>query len=253
MGVDRRTKAYRDILSEMPKSDNSITEHLDGVDYRYLPEPRCRVCTAGEARKGLRNGAQVSNLVDTLLLYPKSVADVHRTIEPMMEDWPTKAKITYKSIRTHLHNHLSWDRVAMRMMVERWAQQKGINIVDAAGRMILTEEAWLEATAHFGWQLMLSGQIVPSWAETQKSFERMAAIREQAEGEYSIAEILSQLNTIIQVIREEIPPERQEYVISKIEGRINAALPDASLSTDEEMAEIVAEQERFIKEEVSNE
>src|SRR4051812_31820007 len=157
--IDRRVKTYKDIISKMPKGSNEIIETLDGEDFRYLPEPRCRVCTASDPRKGAANGGQVRELVDSLLLYPKNVADIHRTILPMMEHWPPKTRITYKSIRTHQNKHLAWDRLAVRTMVEHWAQEKGLSVIDAAGRMILTEEAWLEATAHLGWQRMLSGQL----------------------------------------------------------------------------------------------
>lgn len=245
-GLDRRTKAYKDIISMMPKPQLEIEETLDGEEFKYLPEPRCRVCTAGEESKGLPNGVEVGNLVDSLLLYPKSVADIQRTIEPMMEGWPPKARITYKSIRTHLNKHLAWDRLAVRKMVEHWAQEKGMSVIDAAGRMILTEEAWLEATAHFGWQRMLSGQLEPSWAETTKAFERIADIRKQAEGEFSIASLLSQVNTIIQIIREEIPPERWDYVVARLEDEGQGELPPITeVADDEEFAEILSEQRKF--------
>lgn len=248
-GLDRRTAAYRDILGAMPKPEPTIRETLDGQDFRYLPEPRCRVCSAGDPRKGLQNGGHVASTVDSLLLYPKGMTDIYNTIEPMMADWPAKTRITYKSIRTHLNKHLAWDRLALRVMVERWAQEKGISVLDASGRMILTEEAWLEATAQLGWQRMISGQLEPSWAETQKAFERIASIKQQAEGEYSTAVLLSQLNTVIQIVRDMIPPERMDEFISKIEGHEAEALPALIEGLDDEFEDIVKEQRKFASEE----
>lgn len=245
-GIDHRKKIYKDLVMMMPKSDTHIEETIDGEQFRYLPEPRCRVCSAGEARKGLKNGIQVQNLVDSLLLYPKSIADIYNTIESMMDSWPAKARITYKSIRTHQNRHLAWDSLAMRMMVERWAQEKGVSVLDAAGRMILTEEAWLEATAHFGWQRLLSGQLEPTWAETQKSFERMAEVRKMAEGEFSTAMLLAQLNNVIQIIREELPPERWPAVLAKLEDREPAELPASIQSADDLLESIEAEQRQLI-------
>lgn len=246
--LDRRTKAYKDIISMMPKASKEISETLDGQEYRYLPEPRCRICSASEPKKGLPNGMDVREMVDTLLLYPKSVADVFRTIEPMMADWPAKAKITYKSIRTHQNNHLAWDRLAVRTMVEHWAKEKGLSVLDASGRMILTEEAWLEATAHFGWQRLLNGQLEPSWAETQKAFERISDIKRMGEGEFSIASLKAQLNTVIQIIREEIPPDRWQYIVDRIEDKEPAPLSLAP-GADDEFDEITKEQARFATEE----
>ena len=245
--LDRRTKVYKDIISLMPKPTAEIEETLDGEEFRYLPEPRCRVCTAND--KNLPNGLEVQELVDGLLLYPKSVADIYRTIEPLMADWPPKAKVTYKSIRTHQDRHLAWDRRAMRVMVEHWAQEKGLSIMDASGRMILTEEAWLEATAHFGWRRLLNGQLEPSWAETQKAFERIGEIKKMGEGEFSTATLLAQLNTVIQIIREEVPPERWEYIVAKLEDRDSPVLPPTIDSAVAEFDEIVSEQRKFSDEE----
>jgi len=247
-GLDRRSSVFRDLMQAMPKSNsNVIEETIDGNVYRYMPEPRCRVCSADEARKGLINGRIVRNLVDDLLLYPKSMKEVLFTIEPLMETWAPKYKISYKSIRTHMKKHLAWDRLAMRMMVEKWAQEKGIPILDAANRMILTEEAFLEATAHMGWQSMLRGDIEPSWGETQKAFERMADIQKQAEGEYSITNLLAQLNTVIQIIREEIPTDRWPKVLEKLEGKERPVLPSTSEKEDI-LSEIQREQEQLSRE-----
>lgn len=251
--VDRRSKAYKDIMIHMPKADNAIEETLDGQEFRYYPEPRCRVCTADEGRKALSNGPQVRRLVDSLILYPKSLADIHRTIEPMMHDWPSKYRITYKSIRTHQAKHMAWDSLALRMMVERWAQEKGMSIIDASGRMLLTEEAWLEATAQLGWQRLITGQLEPSWAETQKAFERIADIKTMAEGEFSTALLLAQLNTIIEVVREELPADRWPVLLARlanrrdeVQGELPPPVPD---SAEDLFEEIVAEAEKLQREE----
>lgn len=217
-GLDRRTKVYRDILDRMPPPEATIEETFGGEEFRYLPEPRCRVCSAGDVRKRLPNGANVANMVDSLLLYPKSISDVYRAVEPLMGEWPPKSKITYKSIRTHLNKHLAFDHKAMRLMVEKWAEQKGIDVMDASNRMILTQEAWLEATAHFGWQRLLGGQMEPSWAETQKAFEQMDAIRKQAEGEFSISTLLSQFDTLVMVVREFVPADRIDEFVARVEA-----------------------------------
>jgi hypothetical protein len=226
-GIDRRTKVYRDILQRMPKSDSLIHETLDGEEYRYKPERRCRVCSAGEASKNLKNGTLVKNIVDEMTLYPKTLAEIHRIIEPMMEEWPSELRISYKSIRTHQKKHLPFDKVAARAMVEKWAQQQGISVIDAAGRMLLTEEAWLELTAEKGWQRLVHGDIEPSWVETQKAFERISDLKRQAEGEYSTVTILAQVNAIIEAVREVVPQEMYAAIIEKIENREKLAeLPD---------------------------
>lgn len=245
--LDRRTKAFKDIVALMPKKSAEIEETIDGEVFRYQEEPRCRVCSAADPKKGTVNGQQVRELVDGLLLYPQTYADIYRTIEPMMAEWPPKARITYKSLRTHQNNHLGWDRLAVREMVEHYAQEKGLSVIQASNRMILTQEAWLEATAHFAWQRLLDGRIEPSWAEGQKAFEQMDAIKKMGEGEFSVAHLKSQLNTVIQVIRQYIPEEHWDQIISQLEGAETPALPVAT--DDDEFDMISNEQAKFASEE----
>lgn len=237
---DRRTKAYRDLISLMPRPDGYIEEELDGIRFRYKPEYRCRVCSCDDPRKALPNAAQVKKLVDDLIMYPKDLMSIYRTIEPLMESWPAKHKITYKSLRNHQKRHLAWDALALRMMVERWAREKGISIIDAAGRMLLTEEAWLEATVHKGWQQLVTGQISPTWGETQAAFNRIAQLRQQAEGQFDKVTILAQLNAIIEAVREVVPPELWPKIIEHIERR-ERGLPDSELASEERQEELFNE------------
>lgn len=251
-GIDRRTKAYRDILVRMPKADTFISEVLDGEEFRYLPEPRCRVCSADDSRKGLTNGLAVKNLVDSLLMWPKSLAEIQRIIDPMMESWPAKYHITYKSVRGHQNKHLAWDKLAYRMMVERWAQEKGISILDASGRMLLTQEAWLEATVQLGWNRMMEGHIEPGWFETQTAFERIGQLQRQAEGEYSTSHLLAQLDVVIAIIREEVPPELWPRILSRLNGERQKELQPPSSSSEDLFDEIVGEQSQLANEEESD-
>jgi len=244
--LDRRTKVYKDLVLKMPKNDGTITEIIDGQSFKYMPEPRCRCCTADDPAKNLKNGILVKDLVDRLLLYPMSVAGVLRYIEPYMEEWPEKHRIKAKSIRTHLNKHLPWDQAAMRYMVEKWANQKGIQVLDSAGRMVLTEEAWLEATAQMGWQRMMQGDIEPSWQETQKAFERMQGLQEVAEGTYSTTYLIAQLNKIVEVMRSVVPEEYHQAIFDALE-KGDALTPPSALveASDEVFESIVGE---FIEE-----
>lgn len=218
-GIDRRTKVYRDLVERVPKDEKFIEEILDGKEYRYMPEPKCRVCSADDPRKNLRNGRAVKEMVELLLAAPKKISQIYGHIEPMMEDWPEKSKITYKSIRTHLHKHMPWDRRAFRLMAEHWAAKKGLSILDASERMMLTEEAWLQATTEMGYQNLVAGNIVPNWTEVQKAWERFSDLERQVNGEFGSAELLAELEIIIQTIREFIPPDQWATVLNRIEQK----------------------------------
>lgn len=244
--IDRRSKAYKDLVLKMPKNDGTITEIIDGQSFKYMPEPRCRVCSADDPAKDLKNGVMVKDLVDRLLLYPMSVAGVLRYIEPMQEEWPSKHKITAKSIRTHLNKHIPWDKAAMRYMVEKWANTKGIQVMDSAGKMVLTEEAWLEATAQMGWQRMQEGAIEPTWQETQKAFERIDNLKQMAEGTYSVSYLITQLNRIINVVREVVPEEYIPAIMAKLEEEDAIAPPTPLLEANDEVFDTIMEE--FVEE-----
>lgn len=232
--LDRRTKTYKELVGQMPPINELVTEEIDGVLYQYRPEPRCHICTAGETRKGLKNGEAVRNLIDTLLLYPKSYKDIETIILPFMAEWPDKHRITYRSIRTHQRQHLPWDKLAMRMMVERWANQQKISVMDAVNRMILTEEAWLEGTVHKGWESMVQGNLQPTWGDTQKAWERLSDLKRQAEGEFSVTYLLAELDVIIEAVREVVPAEYWGQISNRIESFKRGELPQKAMVVEEE-------------------
>lgn len=257
-GIDRRTKVYRDLVERVPKDEKFIEEILDGTEYRYMPEPRCRVCSADDPRKNLRNGKAVKEMVELLLAAPKKVAQIYAQISPLMEDWPVKSKITDKSIRTHLHKHMPWDRRAFRLMAEHWAAKKGLSIMDASERMMLTEEAWLQATTELGYQNLVAGNMTPNWSEVQKAWERFSELQRQVDGEYSSVELLAELEIIIQTIREFIPPDQWATVLGRIEQKkqqanignnkkfIEQDAVDAELIEDDFLEDIEKEQQALL-------
>lgn len=256
-GIDRRTKVYRDLVDRVPKDEKFIEEILDGTTYRYAPEPRCRVCSADDPRKDLRNGRAVKEMVELLLAAPKKVAQIHAQIAPLMEDWPPKSRITDKSIRTHLHKHMPWDRRAFRLMAEHWAAKKGLSVMDASERMMLTEEAWLQATTETGYQNLIAGNMTPNWSEVQKAWERFSELQRQIDGEYSSVELLAELEIIIQTIREFVPPDQWATVLGRIEQKkqmakignkryIDAEVIDADLIEEDDFLEEIEKEQNAL-------
>lgn len=256
-GIDRRTKVYRDLVERVPKDEKFIEEILDGSEYRYMPEPKCRVCSADDPRKNLRNGKAVKEMVELLLAAPKKVSQIYDHILPLMDEWPDKSKITYKSIRTHLHKHMPWDRRAFRLMAEHWAAKKGLSIMDASERMMLTEEAWLQATTEMGYRALVDGNITPNWTEVQKAWERFSDLEKQVSGEYNASELLAELEIIIQTIREFVPPDQWAAVLSRIEQKkqmanmthrkvITVNQPEDAEFEDDLMEEIEEEQVKML-------
>src|SRR3954462_12687840 len=99
----------------------------------YPTESRCRVCSAPD--RDVSNGAVVRNLVDELLMLPKSCSAVARMIEPLMESWPEDTRISKDSVSRHAKRHLNWEQTAVRQIAERRASEAG-KVHDVAGRML---------------------------------------------------------------------------------------------------------------------
>ncbi len=74
--LDRRTKSYKDLIGMVPATDDLFSEEIDGERYLYVREPRCKVCKAPE---------HIRDLIDTLLLFPKTYEETLRLVTPALD------------------------------------------------------------------------------------------------------------------------------------------------------------------------
>src|SRR3954463_3435538 len=90
-------------------------EPSEAIAYRQAP--RCHVCSAAD--KGFAGGAAVRELVDDLLLVPKTITSIVRLIEPFQAGWPEEGRISRYGVMRHSRNHLKWEQAAARQIAER--------------------------------------------------------------------------------------------------------------------------------------
>jgi hypothetical protein len=179
----------------------------------------------------------VRNLIDELLVVPKTYAAILKLIEPLMEMWPEDARISRHSLTRHSRNHLQWEKAAARQIAERHAQKAGK--LDEASERMLVSQAVLEAVQQRGYEALVSGEITPSVRDTLSASATLREIERETEGQFSVAEALSQLDTVIQTIREVVPTEYHEAIVARLEaGGRSSFAPSAS---DPAWDDIVAE------------
>lgn len=232
MQIDRRKKEIRDFLASIPKPEGLLSETIDGQEFAYRYESRCRVCSAPD--KDLPQGGVVKNLVETLLVHSMPYLFIERKIEPLMAEWPDKAKITYASIRTHQMRHLKHDQLAFRMIAERNAQLKGKAIL-LGMESLVTEEAFLEATQYEAWRRLMDGQMEVRWADAATAFKRRQEIDDTAAGQFNLIELKAQLDFVIAVIRESVPPELWPGIAARLSSWNNTEeLPEEAVIVEEE-------------------
>lgn len=202
----------------------------------YERQARCHVCSAPE--RDVPNGAVVANLIDELLLVPRTYTAIMRVIEPLMTEWPDGARISSDSVMRHGQRHLAWEKAAVREVAERRAGPAG-KLDDVAGRM-LTAATVLEVIQQRGFDLVISGESSPSVKDTLQATAALRELEREAEGQFSAAELLSQMDRVIGVVREFIPEELWPQVCDRIDGGVAPPAPPPS-SPDPVWDEIVGE------------
>ena len=206
--LDHRTKDYKDLVKMTPKTEEVLSEKIDGEIYSYKRVPQCKVCRAPD---------EISGLVDTLLLFPKSYKEVLEFIRPIEErlEIDTKDRISYDSIRIHQKRHLPFDKIAVREVVERRAQEKNLKVLD--DRNILTQEALYEVIVAKGFEDIIHDRVRPTMAQTMLAAEALAKLEEKQNQQFRPEALINQLNTIVTAMREVLPPDMMQAVSDKIE------------------------------------
>ena len=228
--MDKRTTEWSTVAGLMETRNGGS---LPSAEYRT--DPRCHVCSAPD--QGLPNGWGVRNLIDELLLVPKTYAAILRLIEPLTDTWPEDARISRFSLMRHAKNHLAWEKAAARQIAERRAQKAGK--VDGATERMLVSQAVLEAVQQRGYEAIVSGEITPSVKDTLSASSALREIERESEGKYSTAHLLSQLDRHIQVMREIVPVEYHEAILARLEDGERSSLQQSI--SDPAWDDIVAE------------
>jgi len=195
----------------------SGADRIDGIEFSYPKEPRCRVCAAGLRRKGLPNGAKVRERVDDLLVGAWTYQDILIEIGPLMADWPSDRRITYNSIRNHQQRHLPADQFAVRQIVERRAADLGLNIAVGRGPL-LTHAAVLELVRQRGFEALTSRSNVPNVKETMQASDMLERLEEQSVDALATMRFLHE--QLIDVLRKLFTPEHLELIQKELEHRL---------------------------------
>ncbi len=229
--MDKRTSEWSTVAGLMQAQNGS-----DPLPHPYPIDPRCHVCAAPD--KDVPNGWAVRNLIDELLVVPKTYAAILTLIDPLTEAWPEDARISRHSLMRHSRNHLQWEKAAARKIAERHAQKAGK--VDDASQRMLVSQAVLEAVQQRGYEALVSGEITPSVRDTLSASATLREIEREAEGQYSLADLYSQLDNVIQTIREVVPVEYHDAIVARLDagGRSSSAPPVSDPAWDDIAAEM---------------
>jgi hypothetical protein len=184
-------------------------------------EARCKVCTAGD--KGLVNGSAVRTLADELLVVPMTYPGVLRLLEPLMVDWPDEKRFSTDSLRRHAQRHLRWEEAALRAVADRRAGH--LARVSDASEKVLHATVVFETIRQRGLDLLMQDEVRPTVKDLVAATTALQDLEQEADESLSPAVLLSQLNTVIQIIREEVPESRWEHVVTMLDERTSLDTP----------------------------
>jgi hypothetical protein len=207
--MDRRTREYKDLVKMTPTTEELLGEEIDGELFLYKRSSQCKICTTSD---------ELKNIIDTLLLFPKSYKEVLNAIQPLQDRLGIdgKDRINYENIRNHQKNHLPFEKRAVRDVVERRAREKNISILDANERL-LTAEALYEVIVAKGFQELVSGDSVPTINQTIHAMEILRSIEKDDDKDYRPEELIRQLDVILTAIRDVLPNDMKEALFRRIE------------------------------------
>ena len=207
--MDRRTKEYKELVSMTPTTQELLSEEIDGELFLYKSSPLCKVCNTSDDLK---------NIIDSLLLFPKSYKEVLRAIQPLQDKLGIEDtdRINYENIRNHQKNHLPFEKRLVREIVERRAREKNRSILDT-GERLLTAEAFYEVIVAKGWEGIAMGYEKPTLTQTMHAMDMLEKLEKEGNDDYKPEELINQLDMILMAIREVLPADLKEALFLKIE------------------------------------
>ena len=209
MTMDRRTRQYSELVKMTPTTEELLSEEIDGELYLYKSSVQCKICTTSDDLK---------NIIDSLLLFPKTYKEVLQAIEPIQDKLGIdgKDRINYENIRNHQKRHLPFEKALVRDIVEKRARQKNRSILDT-GERLLTAEAFYEVIVAKGWEGIAMGYEKPTLTQTMQAMDMLTKLEKEGNDDYRPEELVNQLDMILTAIREVLPSDMKEALFLKIE------------------------------------
>ena len=197
--MDRRTREYNELVKMTPTTQELLSEEIDGEIYLYKSSPNCKICTTSDDLK---------NIIDSLLLFPKTYKEVLKAIEPIQDKLGIEGseRINYENIRNHQKRHLPFEKLMVREIVEKRAAEKNRSILDA-GERLLTAEAFYEVIVAKGFEGIAQGYDKPTLTQTMYAMDMLTKLEKEGRDDYRPEELVNQLDMILTAIREVLPAD----------------------------------------------
>ena len=179
--------------------------------HRKFPlEPRCRVC---------RNDA-LRRKVNDLLAVGTSYAMILRTIEHDNTRLDKRDRVTIDSIRNHTSRHFPVQNAAKatyRVILEQRAKEHGVDFVKGVATAI-TPMAFYETVMVKGYETLVDSNTEVDVNTGMIAAGRLQALIESRASGTSMADMLVQMNRIINAVKDTVPEALWPEIVRRIQG-----------------------------------
>ena len=172
-------------------------------------EPRCRVC---------RNRV-MQKKVNDMLATGASYAYILRALGEDNAKLDKRDRVTIDSIRNHCGRHFPVQNVAKatyRRILERRAQENGVDFIEGVATAI-TPMAFLETVMVMGYQTLVDPDTKVDVKTGMIAACRLQALIDSRAGQPDMADIMVQMNHIIEAVKSTVPRELWGEIVRKLD------------------------------------
>ena len=180
-------------------------------------EPRCRVCRNDETR----------TKVNDMLAAGASYAMIQRALDEGNARLDKRDRVTTDSVRNHAARHFPVQNVARatyRDILEQRAQENRVDFV-AGVATALTPLAFYETVMVKGYETLVDSNTKVDVNTGMIAAGRLQSLIESRASGTSMADMLVQINRIINAIKSTVPESMWPEIVRKMKGENEASEP----------------------------
>jgi hypothetical protein len=168
--------------------------------------------------------------INDLLATGSSYASILRVIDDDNTGLDARDRVTVDSLRTHSRRHFPVQnaaRATYREILERQAKENGVDFVNGLTTAI-TPMALLETVVVKGYQTLVDPNTEVDVKTAISAASRLQELLDARAGHADVAQMMAQMNRIIDLVRTFVPQERWPALQSALNdgpAAIDAAIP----------------------------
>lgn len=206
---------------------NRVNKYIqDLVDQNKLditPNARCKVCRDPAVRE----------LVNHLIARGYTSTDIHNTLAAYNRARPMKSRVSYGSICNHRNEHFDIQSPAnaiLRQIAESTYEAQGKSLAEGTGTLV-TYRTFLETLLVRSYEVASDPTQSVDMDLGFKAASKLAEIDRKDEGLLERAQMLSEMNRAVEVMRRFVPTEQWPALQAALRGEAELPPPPRAIGS----------------------